>query len=412
MEAPYLQRWLTPSFLLATRENPVVVLTGARQVGKSTFLEHCLPKEKWRYLTLDNLDVLDQANRDPAPLFADPAPLIIDEVQRAPEMLLAVKRMVDRARQARRFVLSGSANLLLMQKVSESLAGRAVFCHLEPFTLGEWMERSLEGTLSRLFSGKKPEPDKKSQLLPKAKLLQRIWDGFLPVVTLEKRGDSATRWLEGYVTSYLERDLRQLSQIDSLADFRRLMSALALRSGSLLNQTEIGRDIGMKQPTCHRYLNLLEVSQLFNRVPAYSVNRTKRLMKTPKGYFFDSGLAAFLAGRSQGEDSQTTSFLGALFETAVFQHLRVWKDLQVPKANLYYWRTMDGLEVDFVVEWGRKLLAIEAKATDQPQFSHAQSLRVFLQEYPETSAGIIIHTGNQTEQLDEHIFAVPISNAF
>src|SRR6185295_12294547 len=167
---------------------------------------------------------------------------------------------------------------------------------------------------------------------------------------------------------------RQLSQIDSLSDFRRLMMAVALRSGSLLNQTELGRDTGISQSTVHRYLNVLEASHVWHRLPAYAVNRTKRIIKTPKPYFLDSGLAAFLCGDSF--PLKDRKILGALLETAVFQHLRAWRELMTPKPGIFYWRTVGNHEVDFVVEWGRKLVAIEVKATDDPKFSHADSLRL------------------------------------
>lgn len=409
MDKSYLKRWILPSFLEAVKEGPVVVVTGPRQVGKSTFLEHTLPEKEWRYLSLDDFDVLSQAQKNPVSLLADSRPLIIDEVQRAPGILLAIKRVVDKDRD-RRFVLSGSANLFLMNKVTESLAGRALYQHLGPFTLGESLSRPPLPLLENLFYREKR--DKKIRQGPSLKpgdpdfLWNRIYEGWLPVVTLQKSGDSTIRWLEGYITSYLERDLRQLSQIDSLADFRRFMNTLALRSGSLLNQTEIGRDISLSQPTVHRYVNLLEASHLLYRLPAYSINRTKQLMKTPKAYFFDSGVAAFLAGALQEREK---SFCGVLLETAVYHHLRTWSELQTPQARLYYWRTIQGQEVDFILEWGKKLLAIEVKAATKPLFSHANSIRLFLSEYPEAVGGLVIHMGYEREQLDDSIYAIPFS---
>lgn len=400
----YRKRWLEAWLAETTQEEPVVVVTGPRQVGKSTLIRHCLTDKGWRYLSFDDFETLSQAQRDPAPLLRDPSPLVIDEVQKEPKVLPAIKGIVDRDRRSRRFVLSGSSNLLLMNKVGESLAGRAVYGSLGPFTLGELQAAPRRSLLEDFLEGKPIAKEKSSLSAPD--LLQRVWEGWMPVVALEKKGATASRWLEGYVTSYLERDLRQLSQIDSLVDFRRLMTALALRSGSLLNQTEIGRDIGMSQPTVNRYVNLLEVSQLLYRLPAFSINRTKRLMKTPKPYFFDSGLAAFLSGETipQGEPNR---FIGALLETAVFHQLRVWCQLQTPSPQLSFWRTTTDQEVDFVIEKGRRLLALEVKATTSPGWSHAESIRAFLNEYPEAVGGLVVHLGGETLQLDEKIYAVP-----
>lgn len=408
MDDLYLNRWISPTLSRQVDENPVVVLTGARQVGKSTLLRHLFPEPQWRHLSLDDLEVLGQAQRDPEPLLADPRPLVLDEVQRAPQLLLSVKRIVDRDRKKRRFVLSGSVNLLLMSAVSESLAGRAVFLRLEPFAWGEIQGREPLPCLNDLFE-EKFSPDKITvKLSSQARLSHaRLYEGWMPVIALEKKNEAALRWMEGYVTSYLERDLRQLSQIDSLADFRRMLSALALRSGGLLNQSEIARDIGMKQPTMHRYINLLETSEWLHRLPAYAVNRGKRLMKTPKAYFFDSGLTAYLAGEHASEESFAAKFTGALLETAVLQHLRIWGGMQAPQARCHYWRTLDGSEVDFVVEWGKKILACEVKAKSKVSFSDAENLRQFLKTYPRCAGGVVIYTGQEVLQLDHSIWALP-----
>lgn len=406
MNKSYCRRLAETAFLEAIKTDPVLVLTGARQTGKSTLLRHALSADVWRYLTCDQFDVLRQIEQDPMALLADPRPLIIDEVQRAPGVLSAIKQLVDVDRQARRFVLSGSANLLLMQQVTESLAGRATFLHLDPLTQCEVARRPRHTGLDDCFAGNPPRCAQPGRVKDWP---ARIWRGWFPVPALSLTGNAVTRWLDGYVTSYVERDLRQLSQIDSLTDFRRLMQALALRSGTLLNQSEVGRDLGIKQPTVHRYCNLLESSCLLHRLPVYAVNRTLRLIKTPKPYWLDSGLAAHLAGCVDAADIDHTLW-GRLVETAVLQHLRVWCELQTPKARISYWRTVSGHEVDFVIEWGRKLVAVEVKATSLPQYTHADDLRLFLGEYSEATAGLVVHLGTETTQLDTNIYAVPFAN--
>lgn len=402
----YRKRWLVSLIKESVIDHPVVVLTGARQVGKSTLLQHEQPFSVWRYISMDDFDALYQSKRDPSSLWSGTNQVVLDEVQKSPQLLEAVKIAVDSGRDKIRFILSGSANLLLMKHISESLAGRAIYYTLFPMTLGELEGHSLSNLLKILLGGKIPEegevPFKQSNLFP------LMWKGFMPsLIGLE--GDAVLRWWEGYVATYLERDLRQLSQIDSLPDFRRIMMALALRCGQMLNQTEVARDTGISQPTVHRYLNLLETTCLVERLAAFAKNRTKRLIKSPKILWIDPGLAAFLAGHYDPVGLETSREAGGIFESLIFLHLRVLSQFLVPQGRLYYWRTVSGQEVDFVLEWGRHLLAFEAKLTTSPRFSDAQTLKLFLKEYPETAAGILIYTGNELRRLDEKIIAIPWS---
>ena len=229
----------------------------------------------------------------------------------------------------------------------------------------------------------------------------------MPALIHLKASEAILRWWEGYVTTYLERDLRQLSQIDSLPDFQRLMVALALRCGNLLNQTEVSRDTNISQPTAHRYINLLETTCLIQRLPAFAENRTKRLIKSPKIIWTDPGLASFLAGHYSPESLAASREAGGIFESLVYLHLNTLAQLMVPKAHLFYWRTVTGKEVDFVLEWGRKLLAVEVKLTDSPKFSDIETLRMFLAEYPETSAALLVHTGHEVKIMHDKIAALP-----
>jgi predicted AAA+ superfamily ATPase len=391
----------------AAEDHPVVTLTGARQVGKSTLLQREKPFSQWRYLSLDDFDVLRQAEREPADLWAGADRVVLDEVQKAPALLSAVKQAVDRRHRKIRFVLSGSANLLLMQKVSETLAGRAVYFTLFPMTLGEMRGHPSSGLLSGLFNGEFP-PD---QLVKEAEEspMDHMLRGFMPPLLTLTRSDAFIRWWEGYVATYLERDLRQLSQVESLSDFRRVMEALALRSGQMLNQTEVSRDTKVSQPTVHRYLNLLEASCLLVRLPAFARNRTKRLIKTPKVYWVDPGLASYLCGHHEERSLSSSREAGGIFETLVLLHLQALCHLWVPRPKLSYWRTAIGKEVDFVIEQGKKLLAVEVKLTNDPGYGDMDGLRLFLEEYPEALGGILIHSGLKVKRLHEKITAVPWS---
>jgi predicted AAA+ superfamily ATPase len=331
--------------------------------------------------------------------------VVLDEVQKAPELLLAVKRAVDAKPGHCRFLLSGSANLLLMKDVSESLAGRAVYLILDPLTLGEWHGRPPPTLLADVLAGRWPEegalPEAPPDPIP---LLQR---GFMPALFALARPEDHLRWWEGYVATYLERDLRQMSQVESLVDFRRVMALLALRSGQLLNQSEVARDAGLSQPTIHRYLNLLEATHLFERVPPYLGSRTARLLKSPRAFWSDVGLAVFLAGYFSTDELAKARELGAFFETMIYQHLRVSCGLLTPRGRLHFWRTQTGSEVDFVVEHGRRLVGIEVKMTDAPSYRHAAGLAKFLSHHPQAVGGVLLHSGQHIRRLDEKIIAVP-----
>jgi predicted AAA+ superfamily ATPase len=384
------------------RVMPAVVVTGARQTGKSTLVEHLIPGER-RYATLDDLDVLDAARRDPEVLVGGPGPVTLDEVQREPDLLRAVKRAIDRDRTPGRFLLTGSANLLLMRQVSESLAGRASYLTLWPMTRREQRGLGRSGRWDELFA----TPDAGwRELLGDADDTAEDWRmlarrGGFPTPALDLTTASERRiWFDGYVRTYLERDLQDLASISGLPDFRRLMRAACLRMGQLVNQTELGRDVALPQPTIHRWLNLLETSYLLVRLPAYAVNRTKRLIKAPKIYWGDTGIAMHLAGAEEPT--------GAHLENLVLHDLLAWRDARIERAELSYWRTSIGEEVDFVIEAGGKLLPIEVKSTARPRLSDAVHLRTFRAEYGKKArAGLLLHTGNAIEWLAPDVLAAP-----
>jgi predicted AAA+ superfamily ATPase len=401
----YYPRWLTPALRDATRDHAIVVVTGARQVGKSTLLWNAEPFRDWRFHTLDDFHTRRQALDRPEELWAGTDRVVLDEVQRAPDLLLAVKQAVDRDPGRIRFVLSGSANLLLMRRVSESLAGRAVYFVLHPMTLGEMRRTSPPDLLARSLDGDWPEEGTLSESPPDP--VEHLLRGFMPALLTVESPKAWTRWWDGYVATYLERDLRQLSQIDRLLDFRRVMELAALRTGQLVSQSEIGRDAQISQSTVHRYLNLLETTHLFVRLPAYTVNRTSRLMKSPKSFWSDPALAVFLSGYFEADGVRRARELGAYFETMIFLHLRVLTGLLTPPARLYFWRTRSGREVDFVVEHGRRLLAIEVKRAAQVGYGDVSSLHTFLDEYPEASGGLLLYGGRDVRRLGERVVALP-----
>ena len=397
-----LARLVGPSLEERLDVMPAVVVTGARQTGKSTLVRE-LTSGPRRYFSLDDLDVVDAARRDPEVLVGGSEPVTLDEVQREPHLLLAVKRAIDRQRKPGRFLLTGSANLLLMRQVSESLAGRASYLTLWPMTRREQRGLGRGGIWEELLEA----PDEQwPELLAAQPDEPGDWRalarrGGLPSPALQLRtARDRSIWFDGYVRTYMERDLQDLSAIAALPDFRRLMRAACLRLGQTVNQTGLGRDVALPQSTVHRYLNLLEISHLLVRVPAYSVNRTKRLIKSPKLYWGDTAAALHLAQRDEPS--------GAHLENLVLHDLLVWRDARLERAEILHWRTAPGEEVDFVVEAGDRLLPVEVKASPRPRLRDAAHLRSFRAEYgPRVRAGLLLHGGNSTEWLAPDVLATP-----
>ena len=378
----------------------VVVLTGARQTGKSTLAREIGGDDRL-YLTLDDFDVLAQAGDDPDGLVARAPRQTLDEVQRAPALLLAIKRAVDRKRQRGRYLLTGSANLALLDKVAESLAGRASYLSLWPMTRREQLGKGRCGVWQELLDA----PDDAWPAVLKAhREPPEDWRAFAtrggyPTPALELTAPQRDIWFAGYTQTYLERDVAQISAIANLPALRRLMRAVCLRIGQLTNQTELARDVALPQATVHRWLNVLEASYQLVRVPAYAVNRTKRLIKTPKVYWSDTGLALHLSGASPD---------GPHLENLVLNDLLVWRDSQVKRPEVLYWRTAAGEDVDFVIEANGRLLPIEVKATTRPRTGDARHLQSFRAEYGSAARpGLVLHAGTAIEWLAPGILAAP-----
>jgi hypothetical protein len=398
----YFKRDIAGSVLAALEDMPVVAVTGMRQSGKSTFLRNETGLRKRRYVTFDDLAQLAAAKEAPDRFVEGDAPLTIDEAQKCPEVLVAIKKRVDRHRIPGQYLLSGSANFAMLKGITESLAGRAIYFSLYPFTRRErtgavhdrpFIEKLLE--TGKLSPGGEYIPIKDSEIL----------SGGMPSVCLGEVKDRNI-WFKGYEQTYLERDIRQFSRLDNLVMFKNLMELAALRTGRLLSPSELGRDAKLNAVTTSRYLALLEASFLVWRLTPFLKNRASRVIKSPKIYLSDSGLACYLSGV---HTFKTDPSRGAMFETHVAQNLAGTIAARMPGASLHYWNVQGRYEVDFIIEAGRRCIALEVKMASRWEARDLAGLKAFLAATPGCVAAVLAYNGTELVPLGERLWAAPIS---
>jgi len=401
----YFERDLGPAVMEALREMPVVVITGMRQTGKTTFLQKQHGLQRRHYISFDDFAQLEAAKSDPDGFVSSGDPFTIDEAHRCPEIFTAIKNAVDKKRSPGRFLLSGSANFSLLKRVAESLAGRSIYFELHPFNRRE-ISRKIEGKpfLQRFF--KTQEISDLKGLTPIR--LEEILNGGMPTVCL---GEVKNRllWYRGYEQTYLERDVREISRIENIIAFRNLLHLTAMRTGQLLSPSELGRDSKLTAATTSRYLSLFETSFIITRLSPYLRNRASRLIKSPKLYIGDSGLASYLAGFHPTDFLPGEPLMGPLFETYVVQNLLSILVTRWGGARPYFWTVQGRYEVDFVIEEGNSCMAIEIKSGARWEERDLSGLKAFLSATPQCRAAILGYNGKDAVKLGERIWALPLS---
>ncbi|MHC4515541.1 MAG: ATP-binding protein [Planctomycetota bacterium] len=399
------------------KDFPAVLLLGARQVGKSTLaMELVGAGVLERYVTLDDLATLEAAREDPDGFVARlPGPVALDEIQKVPDLMRALKKSIDKDRSPGRFLLTSSANLLALPAVSESLGGRVDVIHLEGLSRREVanlptgassLERLLQAkTWDEPLEGIRKVVSKLSPLA-KAELQALVFYGGFPEVVLKRSPRFTERWFSSYVTTYVERDVRDIARLSDVVAFGKLVRLAGLQTANLLNNKNLAVDAGLDQRTAARYLEILEVTFQAERLAPWQANVRKRLVKTPKLYVQDSGLACHLAGVTSPRDLDGHPAWGALFETWARAELRK-ATAQTSAVFSSFYRTHQGKEVDFVLEKGRRRLGVEVKSAKSCTSSDFAGLRDMQEATGNSSRGMMLYGGEEVVSFSKGLVAVP-----
>ena len=406
MSQSYIRRSLEPIVERAAREFPAVVLTGPRQSGKTTLLQHVFGRQH-RYVSLDLPDVRAAAAEDPRGfLELYPPPVIFDEVQHAPHLLPYIKTKVDAHRNRKgQYLLTGSQNLLLAEKITESLAGRAAMLRLFPLS-----RREAEGRPNASLAWERKGVVSSSGSHGFGALWQSFIRGGYPELAIQPDRD-AFLWHGSYIQTYLERDVRTVRQVGDLTQYQNFLRVLAARSAQLLNLTDVARDLGVAVNTAKAWLSVLEATYQVVVVRPYFANVGKRLVKTPKVYFTDVGTLCYLAGLKDPEHAAAGPMGGAIFETAVLAEIVRSLTHRGMDPRVYFWRTLAGTEVDFVVETDVGLVPIEVKLSGTPRPAMAASVKSFQRDLADAAVpGYVVHPGTIQLPLASGVTALPFAD--
>ncbi|MGZ4249099.1 MAG: ATP-binding protein [Solirubrobacteraceae bacterium] len=404
-----IERHLRPLVLEALGDTRVVVVLGARQVGKSTLVQRIASTDRpATVLTLDDQATRDGALDDPTGFVAGlRPPVVIDEVQRAPDLLLAIKVQVDRDPTPGQFLLTGSANILTAPRIADALTGRAEYLRLTPFSQGE-LAGAREAFIPGLFDGRWPQVT--SDDVGRAAFTQRLATGGYPAAA-SRSPARRERFFASYIDTIIDRDLATIAEVHDSANVRRLLSALAATSASLTSYDSLARDLGLAANTVRAHAALLETLFLAQRVPAWSSNLLSRVVKAPKTYIADSGLLCHLIGVSEQRIADDGTVAGMVFETFVVTELArqiAWLD---NAPSQYHYRDRDGREVDVVLERrDGSVVGIEIKSSASASSRDFRGLRRLRDKLGDRfKAGVLLYTGPSTVPFGDRLAAVPLA---
>jgi predicted AAA+ superfamily ATPase len=402
----YIQRGISKAIINASQSFPIILLTGPRQVGKTTLLQQI--DQARNYVTLDNLEDRLLAKRDPAGFLQRyTAPLLIDEVQYAPELFSYIKILADKNKKPGMFWLTGSQQFELMKNVTESMAGRVAIFKLLGLSLDEEAGNpNVEIFIPEESYLVKRQIDAVQLTIPS--IFQKIWRGSFPFVITNDDQDNRERFYQSYIATYIQRDIRDFMQIEKQDYFFRFMQVSAARTGQLLNYSDFARDVGVSEPTIKTWVTILRACGLIYILQPYFNNKIKRLVKTPKLYFLDTGLCSYLTGWPNANTLELSAMSGAMLETYVISEIIKNYTNNGKEPRLYFYRDKEQNEIDLLLEANGKLYPLEIKKTATPgnvNVKHLQMIKKF--ELPIGTAGLLCLRSDYVP-LAHGINAIPI----
>jgi len=408
LTASFYPRLIENRLAEAMADTPVVLLAGPRQAGKTTLVRQIAALRGLRYLSLDDEVTLLAARDDSAGMIRSLDVAVIDEVQRAPQLLLAIKKSVDEDRRPGRFLLTGSANLMMLPAVADSLAGRMETLTLLPLCQSE-IRRAKTNWLDAAFAGVLPRSH--TPLVGNA-LMETVCRGGYPEVLARDTARRRAAWCKQYIDALIRRDVRDVASIDKLDELPRFLRALAQVSGQLCNYTQLGGQVGIDGKTASRYIGVFEQMYLLRRIEVWARNRLSRVVKTPKMQFIDAGLLATLAAVSPEALMRDRGRFGALLETFVFGELLKHAAASDDEYTLHYYRDHDQYEVDFVIENAAgDIVGVEAKASATVKENDLRGLkRLAGLAGKRFRLGVILYDGKETLPVGENLWAAPVSS--
>lgn len=377
MSVPYIGRALTEETFETAKEFKIVCVIGPRQSGKTTLCKQLFTEKA--YVNMEDPDVLLVAKTNPKAFLAKyPKGAIFDEVQRIPELFNYLQGIVDSSDEMGQFILSGSNNFLMQQNISQSLAGRVGYIELLPFSLSELEASNIQNE----------------------SLNKQILEGFYPDIIRKK--SSASRWITNYIRTYLERDVRLIRNIGDILVFSKFLKICASRTSQLLNMSSIAKELGVEHKTLDAWLSVLESSYILYRLPPYFNNFNKRLIKSSKIYFYDTGIVCHLLGIRSVEGLQKSNYYGAIFENFIVSEIIKNRKNKEQFGEVYFYRDSTGNEVDVLIENEGNLIPIEIKSAGKIQKEHHKNLKWFQKVFRQ-EGGVLLYAGNENESFPNEI---------
>ncbi|HRT56697.1 MAG TPA: ATP-binding protein [Candidatus Paceibacterota bacterium] len=405
-----IRRHLTDPLLEALADTPATLVVGARQTGKSTLVQAAEIARGRRYLTFDDAGLLAAARGDPQGFIAGlNGPVTLDEVQHVPELFPAIKMAIDRQREPGRFLLTGSANVLLLPKLAESLAGRMEVLTLWPFSQGE-LDGVSEGFVDALFAKEPVWPRKGAAGVPRAEWFARALAGGYPPALRRQKPARRGAWFQSYLTAILQRDVREIANVADLTVVPRLLALVATRAGGLLNFADLSRSLAVPQTTLKRYFALLEKTFLVQLLQPWATNLGQRIIQTPKVYLNDTGLLAHLLGLTPQRLELDPCLAGALLENFALMELRKQAGWSQTRPQFFFWRTASGQEVDLVLEDAAgRLVGVEVKASSTLSGGDVRGLQALAGVAGRRWVrGVVLYTGTEIIPFAANLHGLPL----